>query len=161
MCFILYPGKGIIPVIMIIENVPYIESKGQRGIRWVKPYYDINGLGLVLPCTVSLYHNDAFRGVLALDLTLDFAKKLMFAKDESSASFLKESFILNSHGEIIVSSSMLVNNEKSRKINNQAIEPKLHPQKVLTSAIEKGHDSVFSVAENNVKYVYAVNKISL
>ena len=156
--FVSYPGKGGYPEEYDHRDRPwYIESKEKRGIRWVQPYYDINGLGLVLPCTMSLYNSkDEFGGVLALDLTLDFiAEKLMFNFNEDKLLGLIESFILNGKGEIIVSSTMLNKNKKTTEMNNRSIERKLYPNAYIQNAVKKDKNTLINTGE----YIYVINRI--
>jgi len=160
--FVSYPGKGGYPDEYDHRKRPwYKESKGKRGIVWAKPYYDINGLGLVMPCTISLYNQeDEFRGVLAFDLTIDYiASQMMLTDSEYRHKALLESVILNDLGEVMVSSALLKKNKKTNAMINSSIKRLHYSNKEVLAAVKKKKSTVFSVEENSGHYIYAINHI--
>ncbi|MDD7984862.1 serine/threonine protein kinase [Lentisphaera marina] len=160
--FVSYPGKGAYPNEYDHRSRPwYKEAKGKRGIHWAEPYYDINGLGLVLPCTISLYNKEnKFSGVLALDLTLDFiASQLMFKQEDDHNQALIESVILNADGEILVSSSLLKNNKKTNATINRSIKRRAYPNEVIQEAVRTNDDDIFRYKEGGEEVIYTINRI--
>ncbi|WDE99261.1 protein kinase [Lentisphaera profundi] len=160
--FVSFPGKGGYPAEYDHRNRPwYKDAKNRKGVYWAKPYYDINGLGIVLPCTIGLYNKEnEFSGVLALDVTLDFlAKKLMLNDDEKRIVGLQESTILNPDGEIIITSSLLKSKEKNTEFNNQAIERRPYHNDLVLKAVQANKNTIIYVREGGQKVIYALNRI--
>jgi eukaryotic-like serine/threonine-protein kinase len=156
--FVSYPGKGGYPEEYDHRQRPwYQEAKSVRGLNWAKPYYDINGLGLVLPCVFTLMdqQND-FQGVLAFDITLDFITDHWMKQSREMKKGFRESVILNGEGEIIISSRLLKENSKDTELNNTALEKKLYRNSAVVHALQKGESKLVRVEEGGIEFVYSI-----
>ena len=120
-----YPGRTGYPVAYDPRYRPwYRGSLGNKDVRWLQPYIDVGGRGLVLPATSPLFNNrDELIGVAGVELTLDHIRENMLPMADIAG--LEETYLLNAEAEIVVASStespafgvnMLVN-------TNEELEP--------------------------------------
>ncbi len=101
-----YPGKGTYADEYDPRKRPWYDlGAHHREVRWGNPYFDIQGLGLVLPCATSLYDREnRFYGVLGLDIT--FGDIIQDHLKRPNAVGVIESFLLDNKGQIVVRSSL-------------------------------------------------------
>ena len=77
----------------------YTASKINEGTVWIKPYYDIIGTQKVLTGALRMRSKEGvFAGVVALDLSLKNALRMIESKNE----FVRGRYLLNSVGEIVL-----------------------------------------------------------
>jgi hypothetical protein len=97
-----YPGKGGYPEDYDPRQRPWYEMGKDVGKPvWGEPYVDIQGLGLVLPCVMSVYdEHGEFAGVAGFEVTLDFVQD-RFMQPYGPVS---ESYVLNEDGRVLVTS---------------------------------------------------------
>ncbi len=99
-----FPGKSGYPPDYDPRRRPWYElSARQRGPRWGNPYIDLQGQGLILPCTTSLFGpDDEFLGVAGVELTFDYVigEMLTLAVDA-----VEEAYLLDDQGRVVVSSA--------------------------------------------------------
>ncbi len=99
-----FPGKSGYPPDYDPRRRPWYElSARQHGPRWGNPYIDLQGQGLILPCTTSLFGADGeFLGVAGVELTFDYVigEMLTLAVDA-----VDEAYLLDGEGRIVVSSA--------------------------------------------------------
>ena len=100
-----YPGRTGYPVAYDPRYRPwYRGSLGNKEVRWLQPYIDVGGRGLVLPATSPLFNNrDELIGVAGVELTLDHIRENMLPMDDIAG--LEETYLLNAEAEIVVASS--------------------------------------------------------
>jgi eukaryotic-like serine/threonine-protein kinase len=99
-----YPGKGTYSEDYDPRKRPwYALGKGHQDVRWGNPYFDIQGLGLVLPCATSLIDGEnRFYGVLGMDVT--FSDIIQDHLNRPGAAGVVESYLLDNKGRIVVRS---------------------------------------------------------
>ena len=156
-----YPGKGGYPESYDPRHRPwYIENRKQGGILWGTPYYDINGLGIVLPCSYGLYdeNNNAY-GVAAIDVTLDYlVSELMTRKAEPDYD-VRENTILDYKGRIVVSTRQQGANRKEVVLDNRSLDLKLYPDSFIRKQIlRRKQGQIFRIVGNQ-GYVYAFARL--
>ena len=100
-----YPGRTGYPVAYDPRYRPwYRGSLGNKDVRWLQPYIDVGGRGLVLPATSPLFNNrDELIGVAGVELTLDHIRENMLPMADIAG--LEETYLLNAEAEIVVASS--------------------------------------------------------
>ena len=100
-----YPGRTGYPVAYDPRYRPwYRGSLGNKDVRWLQPYIDVGGRGLVLPATSPLFNNrDELIGVAGVELTLDHIRENMLPMADIAG--LEETYLLNAKAEIVVASS--------------------------------------------------------
>jgi len=102
-----FPGHGGYPDDYDPRRRPWYEvGRKAQSPQWGKPYVDVNGQGLILPCVTSLRDNDgAFLGVAGIELTLDFIIDEILLTPDLPA--VRESFLVDGEGRIVVRSTQL------------------------------------------------------
>jgi len=102
-----YPGKGSYPDSYDPRIRPWYKLGAKKNsVLWGNPYIDLQGLGMVLPCAMSLYDNEGrFYGVAGMDVT--YSNIINDSLTRSGAVGVVESFLLDDKGRIVISSSQL------------------------------------------------------
>ena len=79
-----YPGKGTYPPEYDPRLRPwYVQTRNTRGPRWLQPYFDVSGRGLVLPVTRTLHRPDGrFLGVAGVEMTLAYVREHLLKASE-------------------------------------------------------------------------------
>ena len=100
-----YPGRTGYPEAYDPRYRPwYRGSLGNKDVRWLQPYIDVGGRGLVLPATSPLFNNkDELIGIAGVELTLDYIRENMLPMDNVAG--LEETYMLNTKAEVVVASS--------------------------------------------------------
>ena len=99
-----FPGKSGYPPEYDPRLRPWYRlAAGQHGARWGNPYIDLQGQGLILPCTTSLYAPDGqLLGVAGIELTFDYLIDELLTLGVPG---VEEAFLLDAAGRIVVRSS--------------------------------------------------------
>lgn len=99
-----YPGHGGYPEAYDPRvRSWYRQTAGKPGVHWGAPYPDVNGLGLILPCTTSLFAPDGrLLGVAGVELTFGVLIERLLSSDDLSA---RETLLLDGEGNVLVRSS--------------------------------------------------------
>jgi len=102
-----YPGHGGYPDDYDPRRRPWYDvGRKARGPQWGKPYVDVNGQGLILPCVTALRDTeDTFLGVAGIELTLDAIIDEILLDPDLPA--VRESFLVDGEGRIVVRSTQL------------------------------------------------------
>ncbi|MGD2116841.1 MAG: serine/threonine protein kinase [Chromatiales bacterium] len=108
---IAHPGSGTYPADYDPRQRPwYKESLDGDKIRWLPPYVDISGRGLMLPCTRPLYDvNGKLLGVAGVDLSLEHVRDDMLLPTQPMQG--ERAFLLDGEGNIILSSDEDIEHE--------------------------------------------------
>lgn len=142
-----YPGKGTYPADYDPRKRPWYEL-GARGreVRWGNPYFDIQGLGLVLPCATSLYDREnKFYGVLGMDVT--FSDIIQDNLTRPGAVGVIESFLLDQKARIVVRSEQLGKDMKDRA-SGPGLELKPFGVKPVVESIYRNQSGLHEVKGN-------------
>ncbi len=100
-----YPGHGPYPVEYDPRKRPWYRlSAGKRGLFWGNAYPDVNGRGLILPCTTSLFdEHGGFIGVAGVELTFETIIRDLLDNHELGPG--EEAFLVDPQGRVVVQSS--------------------------------------------------------
>lgn len=132
-----YPGKTGYPNSYDPRQRPWYRlTMNNNSTSWLKPYVDVGGRGLVLPCTSPLYDNSGnFIGVAAVELTLDYIKKEMM--NLKNIKGLEETYLLNENAEIIVRSSQRNQSYEVGTVINKAEELEIFDNDYIVNKVSK------------------------
>ena len=157
--FLSYPGKGGYPEAYDHRLRPwYKQAMKHEGLNWGDPYYDVNGLGLVLPCTYTIKSQvKEENGVFAVDVTLDFIIEDLMKNQDDSA--VVEAVILNEDGKVVMSSAYESLNKKEAELTDKTVASKEYDNFAVRSAIRQGKKQLVLVETGGV-YVYEIAEIS-
>ncbi|MDM8522908.1 protein kinase [Desulfococcaceae bacterium HSG8] len=135
-----YPGKGSYAPEYDPRIRPWYKLGAHKhGMQWGNPYADIQGLGLVLPCAISLYDKkNEFYGVLGMDVT--FSDIIQDNLTREGAVGVIESFLLDERGRIVVRSQLDVDVEEDTHDPGLSLTP-FHVSEV-TEAILNGESGL-------------------
>jgi serine/threonine protein kinase len=99
-----YPGHGGYPDSFDPRKRPwYAAAENAEGAEWGTPYIDVNGSGLVLPCSAPLLAPDGtFLGVAGMDLAFDYLVAELL--DPAHIAGAQETLLLDPDGNIILRS---------------------------------------------------------
>jgi len=98
-----YPGHGGFPKAFDPRKRPwYTLSARLHGSHWGNPYMDVNGTGLTLPCSRSVFDSEGtFLGVAGLDLTFDYLIDNLL---DVTALNMDSAYLLDETGHVVVDS---------------------------------------------------------
>jgi serine/threonine-protein kinase len=132
-----YPGHNL-PADYDHRETPWYEmARDAVGPTWGSPTADVSGLGLVLSCAQSLYHDDTYLGVAGVDVTFDYVIEELLESPEFSDVEGVEAFLLNPEGRIVVRSSKKDAKVKYGIPNRELRMPKFHHDSIVTAVQEK------------------------
>lgn len=141
-----YPGKGTYSDEYDPRVRPwYALGARKQGVHWGNPYFDIQGLGLVLPCATSLYDKDNnFYGVLGMDIT--FSDIIQDNLTRKGSAAVIESFLLDDQGRIVVRSKLDIKAKKDIKASGLKLKPFPIPE--VVEAIKKNESGMREVVRD-------------
>ena len=154
-----YPGKTGYPEAYDPRQRPwYRNSMNNTGISWLKPYIDVGGRGVMLPCTTPLFDNEGkFIGVAGVELTLDYIKKKLMPL---YAEGLEETYLLNEKAEIVVTSSQKSQSYAIGTLINSTEDLSLFPNEYVVSKINIGQSGHYFYIERGREKVIAFHKLN-
>jgi eukaryotic-like serine/threonine-protein kinase len=122
-----FPGHGGFPEAFDSRRRPwYTLSANKTGDHWGNPYLDVNGTGLTLPCSRSLFDRQGtFLGVAGIDLTFDYVIDHLLIPETLP---IESAYLLDESGRVVVDSDQ--RGARGRGIGeNQSLklEPFEHP----------------------------------
>jgi serine/threonine-protein kinase len=99
-----YPGHGGYPESFDPRKRPWYHAAMEaEGAAWGTPYIDVNGSGLVLPCSAALVSPEgALLGVAGMDLAFDYLVAELL--DPGHVSGATEALLLDPDGNIVLRS---------------------------------------------------------
>ena len=155
--FFSYPGKGGYPEDYNHRLRPWYRQAILRGgLNWGEPYYDINGHGLLLPCTFTFKGEESHKnGVLAIDVTLEYIVD-NFMEHDNNDSFL-EAAILDHEGKVVMSSDYSIH--KLKALESDAIKSKFYKDTDVIKLIREGQFKQLVKKENGREIVYEIGTI--
>lgn len=141
-----YPGKGTYSDEYDPRKRPWYQlAANKEGVFWGNPYVDIQGLGLVLPCAVSLYGSDStFYGVLGMDVT--FSDIIHDNLTRPGSKGVLTSYLLDNEGRIVVHSEQLGMEVKDV---NAALKLEAFPVEKVVEAIKRKEPGNLIEIRNN------------
>lgn len=139
-----YPGKSTYPEHYDPRQRPWYQAALQHtGLNWGKPYLDLQGQGLLLPITRTLYsHQGKLLGVAGLEIPLSSLSALLQLPKQNS---LKGLYLLDTQGQLLTQSP-------------QAAPPNpAHLAQVMTSSSKSSGSGYFETAEEFIAYTRLEN----
>ena len=154
-----YPGKSGYPEVFDTRQRPwYRSSMNNTGIDWLKPYIDIGGRGVLLPCTTPLFDNDGkFIGVAGVELTLEYIKKKLMPMYSEG---LEETYLINNKAEVVVKSSEKSQSYAIGTLINSVEELDVFNNEYVANKILKGQSGHYSFFERGREKVIAYYKLN-
>jgi serine/threonine-protein kinase len=154
-----YPGKTGYPEAYDPRQRPwYRNSINNTGISWLKPYIDVGGRGVMLPCTTPLFDNNGkFIGVAGVELTLEYIKKKLLP---IYAEGLEETYLLNEKAEIVISSSEKSQSYAIGTLINSTEDLTIFPNEYVVNKITKGQSGHYFYIERGREKAIAFYKLN-
>jgi len=148
-----YPGKGSYAPEYDPRARPWYKLGAYKsGVHWGNPYLDIQGLGMVLPCAVSLYDKkNQFYGVLGMDVT--FSDIIQDNLTREGAVGVVESYLLDDKANIVVRSHS--EKEVEKQAGNAELQLKPFPVEQVVQAILRNESGLVEVHENEKSRIIA------
>ncbi len=155
-----YPGKTGYPDAYDPRQRPWYRSSMENtGISWLKPYIDVGGRGVLLPCTTPLYDNDGkFIGVAGVELTLDYIKKKVMPM--YGIDGLENIYLLNDKAEVVVSSSDKLQSYAIGTLINSVEDLEVFDNEYVVNKILKGQSGKNFFIERGREKVIVFNKLN-
>lgn len=155
-----YPGKTGYPEAYDPRQRPwYRSSMNNTGISWLKPYIDVGGRGVMLPCTTPLYDNDGkFVGVAGVELTLDYIKKKLMPMYGTGG--VEETYLLNEKAEIVVTSTEKTQSYAIGTLINSTEDLEVFPNEYVVNKINKGQSGHYFYIERGREKLIAYYKLN-
>ncbi len=154
-----YPGKAGYPEAFDTRQRPwYRSSMNNTGISWLKPYIDVGGRGVLLPCTTPIYDNDGkFIGVAGVELTLEYIKKRLMPM---VAEGLEETYLLNEKAEVVVKSSDKSQSYAIGTLINSIEDLEVFQNEYVVNKITRGQSGQYFFIERGREKVIAFYKLN-
>jgi len=139
------------------ERPWYKSALESDGAKWGKLYIGTSGQGLLFSCSIALHDRKGnLLGVAAIDLSFDYlTQSLMKAESVAPDSSVKEKFIVNSDGEILLSSNLENKKKQSGLIINENITLPHFPNEEIRSEVIAGREGIYQ----DEKMIYVYSKI--
>lgn len=155
--FFSFPGKGGYPKGYNHRIRPwYRQAISRTGLNWGEPYYDINGHGLLLPCTFTFKGKESHEnGVLAIDVTLKYIVD-HFMGHNNEKDFI-EAAILDQDGKVIMSSNYSIH--KPNNFEDDVIKSKFYKDADVLKLLRQGRFKQLTKMENGREIVYEIGVI--
>ncbi len=134
-----YPGmNGYAPSYDPTKQPYYALAARRDGLRWGKPYQDVYGHGLVVPCSAALYDDSGrFRGVAGIEVSLGFIVDELL--DIPDLGYLSEAMLLRRDGTVLVRKShKAVKGQAEGLDRHRAIELRPFPIAEVVAALQAG-----------------------
>jgi len=153
-----YPGKGTYPDDYDPRVRPWYElSAGLDGPQWGNAYWDIQGQGVVLPCSTSIYDSEGrLYGVVGIEVTFAELHSAILSQQGSDGSNAR--YLLDADGRVILSSRQ---DELTR--DTETDEPTLRlrefPIAEVTDAIRHGEGGLVEIEVDGRLMLYAFSDI--
>ncbi|PIQ26085.1 hypothetical protein COW36_02215 [bacterium (Candidatus Blackallbacteria) CG17_big_fil_post_rev_8_21_14_2_50_48_46] len=156
-----YPGKAGYPVSYDPRQRPWYQlSAHKQGLHWGNPYVDVQGQGLLLPCSTALYDRQGhFLGVAGVELTFQYlVDHLLHLPDYQ----VIQTYLLDDQGRIMVRSS-----DRKRKYGlrfgedslGQALDLPLFPQSQVVEKIKAKGSGQLSYLEDGRRILLAYYRL--
>jgi hypothetical protein len=131
-----FPGHGGFPDAFDSRRRPwYTMSADKPGDHWGNPYLDVNGTGLTLPCSRSLFDSEGrFLGVAGIDLTFDYVIDHLLVPEGLP---IESAYLLDESGRVVVDSNQ--RGSRGRGIGeNQSLKLEPFELPVVVDAVLEG-----------------------
>lgn len=154
----IYPGHVHNPDYDARKRPWYKVAKNTHGYQWGQPYLDSMGLGWVIPCTKALYDSkNAFRGAVGIDMKVEHLRQVMKLPQ---TSHVKEVYLLNQQGQILIHGSKKRQFHKSGTLINELEQLKTFPEAEIVREIKAQIPSGFYQTKGRYKKTYTYHHLS-
>lgn len=155
-----YPGKTGYPPEFDPRKRPWYQGTlGNKGASWLKPYIDVGGQGVLLPCTSPLFDDQGnFLGVAGVEIKLDYIRTNLILMNEFIG--IDNTYLLNEEGRIVVASSDRAESYKLGTLVNSIKDLTVYPRKEIVNAILNGESGYFSYKENGKEKLIAYYRLN-
>ena len=155
-----YPGKTGYPAAYDPRQRPWYRSTiGNTGSKWLQPYIDVGGRGVLLPCTNPLFDAEGkFMGVASVELTLEYIRKELMPMYNIPG--IERTLLLNEKGEIIVTSSDKTQSYGLGTLINSIGDLDVYPNQAVVSKILGGGSGQYRYTEKGRSKMLAYYKLN-
>ena len=156
---IAYPGSGTYPAAYDPRPRPWYRQSMQGGHnRWLAPYVDISGRGLMLPCTQPLRDaQGALLGVAGVELSLQDVRDHLLLPPGSPAG--ERAYLLDGRGNIIIGSREQLTHEQAGTLINASKQLTPYPDDSIVEQIRAGHSGNRIVGEGREQRLIAFYRL--
>ncbi|MCG8380079.1 MAG: serine/threonine protein kinase [Proteobacteria bacterium] len=139
-----YPGKTGYPPEFDPRKRPWYQGTlGNKGAQWLKPYIDVGGQGVLLPCTSPLFNDQGtFLGVAGVEIKLDYIRNNLIPMTEFPG--IEDTYLLNEKGQIVVASSDRAESYKLGTLINSIRDLTVYSNPEVVDAIMQGKSGYVS-----------------
>jgi hypothetical protein len=155
-----YPGKTGYPASYDPRQRPWYRSSiGNTGSKWLQPYIDVGGRGVLLPCTNPLFDAEGkFMGVASVELTLEYIRKKLMPMYNIPG--IEKTLLLNEKGEIIVTSSDKSQSYGLGTLINSIDDLEMYPRQPVVKRILEGASGQYRYSEKGRNKMLAYYKLN-
>ncbi len=155
-----YPGKTGYPASYDPRQRPWYRSTvGNTGSKWLQPYIDVGGRGVLLPCTNPLFDAEGkFMGVASVELTLEYIRKKLMPMYNIPG--IERTLLLNDKGEIIVTSADKTQSYGLGTLINSIDDLELYPKQAVVKKILEGGSGQYQYTEQGRSKMLAYYKLN-
>ena len=154
-----YPGKTGYPPEFDPRKRPWYQGTlGNKGAQWLKPYVDVGGQGVLLPCTSPLFDEQGqFLGVAGVEIKLDYIRNHLISMTEFAG--IENTYLLNEEGRIVVASSDQAESYKLGTLINSIRDLTVYPRAEVVDAIAQGKSGYINFKEDGKEKLIAYYRL--
>ena len=118
---------------------------------WLKPYRDMGGRGVLLPCTAPLFDaKGAFMGVAGVEMTLEYVRRALMSMPDMDG--IEHTYLLDGSGTIVV--------DASGALAGAALaSPRLYPREDVVASVLKKRSGYVSYRDHDRAKVLAYYRL--
>lgn len=153
-----YPGKGTYSEEYDPRQRPWYRLGAHKNaVYWGNPYVDVQGMGVVLACATSLYgEENRFYGVVGMDVT--YKNLIQENLTRMGARGVKESYLLDEKGRIVIRSSQL-NMELDPEKSGAGLELKTFPIAEVVQTIHRSESGLMELERAGELQIFVYQQI--
>ncbi len=155
-----YPGKTGYPPEFDPRKRPWYQGTlGNKGAQWLKPYIDVGGQGVLLPCTSPLFGDQGkFLGVAGVEIKLDYIRNNLISM--TGFAGIENTYLLNEEGRIVVASTDTAESYKLGTLINSIRDLTVYPRPEIVDAVLQGKSGYINYEEHGKEKLIAYYRLN-
>lgn len=155
-----YHGKTGYPPEFDPRKRPWYQGTlANKGAAWLKPYIDVGGQGVLLPCTSPLFDDRGnFLGVAGVEIKLNYIRTNLIPMTEFAG--IDNTYLLNEQGRIVVASSDKAESYKLGTLINSIRDLTTYSRSDVVDAILQGKSGYVSYKEDGKERLIAYYRLN-